>query len=78
MDKKRICENLKLARAKAGMTQKQVGDAVGVPDSTIRKYESGRLTPKIETIERLSVAIGISPFQILEGVFDKGGEPPNC
>ena len=44
---------LKKARISAGLTQKQLGEMCGMADSAIRKYESGKIKPKIETQQNL-------------------------
>ena len=49
-----------------GMTQKQVGDKCGMPDSAVRKYERGVIVPKYDTLERISFAISVS-FRFLLG-----------
>ena len=43
---------LKQARLSAGLTQKQLGEKCGMADSAIRKYESGKIKPKIETLKK--------------------------
>ena len=45
-----IGEMLKKARIDAGLTQKQLAEKCEMADSAIRKYESGRIVPKIKTI----------------------------
>ena len=48
-----IGDTLKQARLNAGLTQKQLGEKCGMADSAIRKYESGKIKPKIETLKKL-------------------------
>lgn len=60
-----IGERLRLTRQQTGMTQKQVADACGMADSAIRKYESGTQKPKVETIERLAAALGVTPTYLI-------------
>ena len=50
---------IKAARQKAGFTQKRLGELCGIAESTIRRYESGKLNPKIETIEKIAQALQI-------------------
>lgn len=53
-----IGEKIREARLAAGLTQKQLGDMVGIADSAIRKYESGKIRPKISTVRKIADAIG--------------------
>ena len=54
-----IGERLAEKRKFAGLTQKELGARTGIDPSTIRKYESGRLNPKIETLQRLADALHV-------------------
>ena len=56
-----IGERIRGLRREKGMTQKQLADAIGIDDATIRKYESGKLNPKIETIEKIAEGLGVQP-----------------
>lgn len=40
-----VGENLRTARTAAGMTQKDVGDAIGVRDRDVSRWENGRVEP---------------------------------
>lgn len=55
-----IGERIRAVRQQKGMTQKQVADACNMADSAIRKYESGIQTPKIETLQRIADALGVT------------------
>lgn len=41
---------LKKARNNTGLTQREVAKEVNLPQSTIAKYETGKLEPSIETL----------------------------
>ena len=48
--------NIAEARSKLGMTQAQLGDAVGVSERTIQNWEWGKTSPRpsqVKAIERL-------------------------
>ena len=47
------------ARAKSGLTQKQLSDKMGVRQSMISRLESGQNMPTIDTLQKLSAALGI-------------------
>lgn len=55
-----IGEQLKAIRLKKHLTQQQLADRCGMIDSSIRRYESNRLTPKPATLRRLAAAMDVS------------------
>ena len=65
-----VGERLKAIRKEKGLTQKQVASGCGMADSAIRKYESGLITPKLETIQRIANALGVHVLDLL-GVGDE-------
>ena len=46
------------ARKRAGFTQKRLADLVALPQPAIARIESGRVTPRIDTLDRLLRACG--------------------
>ena len=60
-------ELLKVLRQKLGMTQRELSEKTGIAEPTIRKYESGRLNPKIETKEKFAAALGMPHLALLPG-----------
>ena len=48
-------ERLKSIREKLGLTQKQVVDMALIDERTLRRMERGKVIPKLETLEALSV-----------------------
>jgi transcriptional regulator with XRE-family HTH domain len=44
------------ARQRAGLSQRDVADRTGLPQSTIARIESGRTVPRADTLERLLAA----------------------
>ena len=55
-------QKIRLYRQIAGMTQKELGAACGVNESTIRNYELGNRYPDSDTIFEISNALEISPY----------------
>lgn len=49
-----IGDKVKLLRKERGLTQSQLGDAIGQERSTIACYESGKRTPDVVTLEKLA------------------------
>ena len=62
-----IGERIKKIRLEKGMTQKEVAEKCGLFDSAIRRYESGRQNPKIETVEKIANALGVNPMLLVYG-----------
>lgn len=49
-----MIENLKKLRAEAGISQKQLAEAVGVSQQSINKYENHNIEPDIATLIRIA------------------------
>lgn len=64
-----IAENIKRIRKEKNLTQKQLGDRCGMADSAIRRYESGRARPKIDTVQKIAYALEVPLDEIY--VFEK-------
>lgn len=54
-----IGQTIREVRRAYGITQKQLSEACGINDATIRKYESGKLIPKAATIEKIAKGLGV-------------------
>lgn len=57
--------NLMYQRKKAGLTQGELAEKVGVKRLTIWAYESGRRKPNQEMLERLAVALNCTVADLL-------------
>ena len=53
-----IPEQLKAYRRVYGLSQRQLADALGVDDSTVRTWETGRNRPSRENCRRLEKLLG--------------------
>jgi uncharacterized protein len=51
---------LRYARRRAGLSQRALAVAAGIPQSTVARIELGRLSPRTDTLERLLIATGQS------------------
>lgn len=51
---------IKKAREDTGFTQREVAKEVNLPQSTIAKYETGKLEPNLETLGILADFYGVS------------------
>lgn len=58
-------ENLKMAREKKNMTQKEVADSIGVAKSTYSLYESGNREPNVQTIKKIADTLNVSADDLL-------------
>ena len=47
-------ENLRNARKAAGLTQEQAAAALGIPQSQIAKWETGKRIPKLPALKKLA------------------------
>ena len=68
-----LAQNLKRMRAAKGLQQAELGEAIGVSEITIRKYEAGERCPKQSGIEALADALGVSAEALCKDV----GETPD-
>jgi transcriptional regulator with XRE-family HTH domain len=60
-----ISEVLRQARKNAGLTQEELAKSSGLNRSTISKYESGVITPPVETLQLISAALNVSVAYLL-------------
>jgi transcriptional regulator with XRE-family HTH domain len=65
-----VGENIRRIRLARGLTLKQLGDLVGVSESYIRAYESGRRNPKLKSLEALAQALSVNVEVLTNSEFD--------
>lgn len=53
-------EKLRKYRHEKHFTQKELADLCGMYESQIRKYETGKACPKIQTLQKIANALGVS------------------
>lgn len=70
-------EKLRLLRKNAGLTQRQVADAVGVTYRTYQNYEAGASSPSGDTASRLAAALGVSTDTLLSAAPASAPEAPD-
>lgn len=58
-------ENLKEARERRSMTQKEVADIIGVAKSTYSLYESGNRELNVQTIKKIADTLNVSADDLL-------------
>ncbi len=52
-------EMLRMARRRAGLSQRELARRAGIPQPTISRIERGRLSPTLDTLEPLVRACGM-------------------
>lgn len=57
-------------RRSMNMSQKELGEMVGVSNKSVSKWENGTAMPKTETIVKLAEVFKISPLELLQGKTD--------
>ena len=61
-----IGDLIKEKRKSIGLSQKALGDAVGISDTAVQRIESGaHKTPRWDTLCKIAKALGFHPFEIL-------------
>ena len=58
-------EALRAAREAAGLTQDDLEDESGIPQSAISLFESGRRSPRLTEVVRLEDALGLTRGELL-------------
>lgn len=61
-----INENIKNARKAAGITQKELAEAIGVRQKDISRWENGERTPNIKAFADICKALKVSADMLLE------------
>ncbi|MBQ7154451.1 MAG: helix-turn-helix transcriptional regulator [Synergistaceae bacterium] len=61
-----LAANLRLQRKKAGLTQIELADKLGVSIATLRRWESGETAPTGTRIMELANLLKISPDEIIK------------
>lgn len=59
-----IGEKIRNSRINAGLTQKELGSKMGVDSATVGKYERGTLNPKLQTLEKIAAALGVTVWEL--------------
>lgn len=60
-----VGDKIRILRKEQKMTQKELGEACGIAESTIRRYELDKLNPKYETRKKIADALGVHVSQLL-------------
>lgn len=61
-----VGDNIRAERKKAGLTQKELGERLGISPVGIAQWENGLRTPKIETLQKISDALNVPISKLME------------
>lgn len=61
-----LSENIKKYRKESGLTQRQLAKKCDLATGTIQQYELGKRKPKIEQVQKMSAALGVSISELLD------------
>lgn len=64
--KQQVGQQIREARKAKGLTQKELGEKLGVSESTVNQYESGKQNLTIDTLGKIADALGFSFSTLLE------------
>ena len=65
-DDRTFGRRLRETRVKAGLSQSDLEEISGIPKARLSRYENGHVAPSIQTLERLSRALGVSEASLLD------------
>jgi transcriptional regulator with XRE-family HTH domain len=63
---KRLAANIKLIREQKNMTQGDLCRATGLDRAYVSNIEAGNKNPTLATIEKISIALGVSTNELLK------------
>lgn len=64
-------EKIRHLRLERNLTQKTLANKCGMYESQIRKYETGKANPKIETLQKIADALNVPLFELMENLETK-------
>lgn len=67
-------KKIRMYRKKSGLTQNQLAEKTGLSIATIQGYEQNKYEPKIETLQKIAVALGVSINDLKPTLPLKAGE----
>ena len=72
IDKENFTERLRTLRKKAGYTQESLSELLGISFMTVRRWETGKVTPRMDEIKKLAQALNVTEDELLNGKQDTG------
>lgn len=74
LNKNEIGNTIKKLR-KGKMTQKELATKINKTESSIRKYENGSVQIPLDVLEKIAVALDVTPFEIAGWPYYDTGQP---
>lgn len=62
-----IGERIRIIRKQKGLTQKELAKMVELSANAMINYETNKRTPSLEAIDRIAVALGVEPTDLIKG-----------
>jgi HTH-type transcriptional regulator/antitoxin HipB len=56
---KKVGDLIRETRKAKGLTQRELGELLGIGDPTVNKYESGKQNPTVETLEKIAEVLKV-------------------
>jgi transcriptional regulator with XRE-family HTH domain len=75
--KEQLGQTLVDLRLKAGLTQSEVADAVGLSPRSIQRFEAGQDSPKYVTLFKLAKLFKAHPGELLESAWRQWRKQPD-
>ena len=66
-DKTEFAQRLRALRKRAGLTQEELHSIVDVSIMTLKRWEAGERSPRMEEIQRLASALHVTEAELLNG-----------
>jgi len=63
----KVGERIRSARKGAGMKQQELSERTGIDQAIISKLERGSHQPRVDTLERIAIGLGLSLAELLTG-----------
>ena len=60
-----VGEKIRQHRKAKKLSQKELGKISGTAETTVRQYEGGKRTPRLEQIEKIANALEVSPYELM-------------
>lgn len=62
----KVNENIKKIRKEKGMTQKELGEKLGISQSAIGQFEKKESNLKIDTIKKIAIALNVDMSRLID------------
>ena len=71
-----VGQKMRARRIFLGMSQTDLGEALGITFQQVQKYEKGESRPTVSRMQQISDALGVSPLYFFEGAPTVGKTTP--